>query len=457
MLIDGVVERLARGAKKLRVIDVCEEVARRCRSEGIDIPSRRSVDRRLQRLAPTIVTRRNDETDRQTTAAAGTYRVSKPLDVVQIDHTKRDIDVVDDSYRTLIGRPWLSVAMDVATRAVVAILVTFEPPSAATIALLVTRIVHSKSPWLKDLGLSIDWPMAGLPRSLHLDNAAEFHSKALARGCTQFGIELIYRPPERPQFGGHIERVIGTIMAKLKQLPGATGHSVKDRKQFAPEKTAALTLHELERWLALEIGERYHQTEPRGLKGGTPHAAWQVAAPLVRPVKQPADLYAAFLPTVQRTLQRGGINFIHIRYWDPVLTRWLAKRPKLIVHYDPTNLSVLQVELPDGSMAKVGYADVRHPPVALWECLATPKHLRTVSRLTINEARLFEAIHAQHKIVEEAQRKTRAARKSMARKNSETRSRAASMVTNNSQQDLSRTGVDYSVEPPEYPAEVWSR
>ncbi|MFD2272608.1 hypothetical protein ACFS07_19525 [Undibacterium arcticum] len=65
--------------------------------------------------------------------------------------------------------------------------------------------------------MGIDWPMGGLPRSLHLDNGAEFHSKALGRDCTQFGIELTYRPPGRPQFGGHIERIIGTLMTKLKK------------------------------------------------------------------------------------------------------------------------------------------------------------------------------------------------------------------------------------------------
>jgi len=385
--------------------------------------------------------RRNEETDRQITPATGKYSVSKPLDVIQIDHTKCDIDVVDNLYRLPIGRPWLSVAMDIATRTIVAILVTFEPPSATTVGLLVTRIAHVKSTWIKSLGLEIDWPMAGLPRSLHVDNAAEFHSKALSRGCTQFGIELIYRPIGRPQFGGHIERVIGTLMTKLKSLPGATGHSVKNRKHFAPEKTAALTLGEFESWLALEIGERYHHTEHHGLKGGTPYAAWQVAAPLVRPVKRPDELFVAFLPAVRRTLQRGGIIFNHIRYWNPILTPWLMERTGVTVHYDPANLSVLHVELPDKSIIKVGYADVRHPAVALWEVLATLKHLRSVNRETINEARLFKAINVQRAIIDGALSKTRAARRTTARKQSEKNSRTSSSVENNDKQSSAKTAM----------------
>jgi putative transposase len=455
-IVDQVIERLSRKLKKIRVVDVCDEVARRCRIDGILMPSRSSIDRCLRRTVPTLVIRRNEETDRQITAAAGNYSVSKALDVVQIDHTKCDIDVVDNLYRLPIGRPWLSVAMDIATRAIVAILVTFEPPSATTVGLLISRIAHDKSTWIKSLGLEIDWPMAGLPRSLHLDNATEFHSKALSRGCTQFGIELIYRPIGRPQFGGHIERVIGTLMNKLKSLPGATGHSVKNRKHFAPEKTAALTLSEFELWLALEIGERYHHTEHHGLKGGTPYAAWQVAAPLVRPVKRPNEVFIAFLPAIRRTLQRSGILFNHIRYWNPILTPWLAQKTAVTAHYDPANLSVLHVELPDKSIITVGYADLRHPAVALWEVVATLKHLRTINRETINEARLFKAINAQRAIIDGALSKTRAARKATARKQSEQSSRSSLSVENNDKKNGVKTSVDYGTQAPDYAAELWS-
>lgn len=453
-VIDKVIGRLSRGATKLRVIDVFEEVAQRCRTDQLSTPSRSAIDRRLKRLVPALVVRRKVEDDRQTSTAAGTFVVRKPFDVIQIDHTKCDLFVVDALYRTSIGRPWLSVAMDVATRAVLAILVTFEPPSAATVALLITRIVKAKTAWLKSLDHVIDWPMAGLPRSLHLDNGSEFHSKALGRGCTQFGIALTYRPPGQPQFGGHIERIIGTLMTKIKALPGATGHSVKNRKNFDPEKTAALTLQEFERWLAIEIGERYHHTEHRGLKGGTPYAAWKVAQPLSRPVKHMDDLYAAFLPAVLRTLHRGGIVFNHIRYWNPLLTPLLATPTKLIVHYDPADISVLHVQLPNGSYLKVGYADLRHPAIALWECLATLKYLRTVSRQAINEMRLFDAINVQRKILDDAKNQTRAARKSNARKSAEARSRAIDPATNNAQQK-EPAGIDYSIDAPEYKVEIW--
>ena len=51
-IIDKVIGKLSRGTTKLRVIEVFEEVAQRCRTENISTPSRSSIDRRLQRLAP---------------------------------------------------------------------------------------------------------------------------------------------------------------------------------------------------------------------------------------------------------------------------------------------------------------------------------------------------------------------------------------------------------------------
>lgn len=51
-------------------------------------------------------------------------------------------------------------------------------------------------------------------------------------------------PPGQPQFGAHIERIIGILMTKIKALPRATGHSIKNRKNYDPEKAAALILQE---------------------------------------------------------------------------------------------------------------------------------------------------------------------------------------------------------------------
>jgi len=54
----------------------------------------------------------------------------RPLDVVLIDHTKLDIIVVDREQRLPIGRPWITLAIDVYSRMVVGFCISLDPPGA---------------------------------------------------------------------------------------------------------------------------------------------------------------------------------------------------------------------------------------------------------------------------------------------------------------------------------------
>lgn len=106
-----------------------------------------------------------------------------------------------------------------------------ERPDAGTVAMLLSRIALPKAPWLEALGVASEWPIQGIPRILHLDNAAEFKSRALRAGCAQYHIDLMYRSVGKPYFGGHIERLNRTLMQRLKGLPGSSGNSVKGARK----------------------------------------------------------------------------------------------------------------------------------------------------------------------------------------------------------------------------------
>ena len=408
--IEQAIATLRKKPGAVRVVDLVEEVGARCRLLRAPCPSRPAIDRRLKRTAGVRVHRRGVAApgNADPRISPGPFIVRRPLDVVQIDHTPMDIVVVDDLYRQPLGKPYLTLATDVATRCIVGFVISFVPPGASTVSLCMTLIVSPKDAWLKQLGVSGTWPMAGLPKTLHLDGAAEFKSKALRRGCDQYGIELVYR--ERPHHGGHIERLIGTKMSKLKKLPGATGGSPKARKAHDPDKHSAMTLGELEAWFALQIVGRYHQDPHRGLKGGTPSGAWALHhVPGVGP--GPLKRFRiAFLPAVTRTLRRDGIVFQHLRYWHPIFSQWLATRDKLTLHFDPRNLSKLYVPH-ENDYLEVPYADLRQPPVSLWETDAAARHLRESGQKTINPALLIEAIEKQREIVRLAQAKTRKMRR----------------------------------------------
>jgi putative transposase len=60
--------------------------------------------------------------------------------------------------------------------------------------------------------------MCGLPSVLRADNGKDFRSDALRRGCREHGIELDFRAIATPHFGGHIERLIGSVMGRIHLL-----------------------------------------------------------------------------------------------------------------------------------------------------------------------------------------------------------------------------------------------
>ena len=56
-----------------------------------------------------------------------------------------------------------------------------------------------------------------------------------------------------------IERLLGTILREIHNLPGTTFSNPRERGEYDSEAKAAMTLAELEKWLATYIVEVYHQ------------------------------------------------------------------------------------------------------------------------------------------------------------------------------------------------------
>ncbi len=350
------------------------EVRRHCRRSGIKPVSRATVARRWEALRTQQTLALASEPEAE--VPPGHLVATKPLELVQIDHTQADVFVVDEATRRAIGRPWLSVAIDVASRAVVGIYLAMERPNAAAVALLLKRVALPKDGWLTSLGLGdVDWPMSGIPGTLHLDNAAEFKSRALRSGCREYGIELTYRPVRRPHFGGHVERMNRTLMDRLRGLPGATVSIDARRKGRVrpPEQTARLTLREFEQWLVLEIAQRYHHSEHRGLMGATPASAWQVLVGAHPPSALPSDpakqlrFLIQFLPMETRTIQQDGLTIFYLRYWHPIFAAWRETRSKVSVRYHPEDLSRVFVSADGKTHVEARFADLRRPSISLWE------------------------------------------------------------------------------------------
>ncbi len=343
--------------------------------------------------------------------------VTLPLEQIQIDHTVIDLIVVDERDRQPIGRPYLTVAIDVFTRCVLGMVVTLEAPSAVSVGLCLVHVACDKRPWLEGLNVEMDWPMSGKPKLLYLDNAAEFKSEALRRGCEQHGIQLDYRPPGQPHYGGIVERIIGTAMQMIHdELPGTTFSNPDQRGDYDSENKAALTLHELERWLTLAVGT-YHGSVHNGLLQ-PPVARWseavtRVGVPAV--VTRATAFLVDFLPIIRRTLTRTGFVIDHIHYYADTLKPWIARRdrwPAFLIRRDPRDISRIWVLEPEGQhYLEIPYRTLSHPAVTLWEQRQALTKLRQQGREQVDESALFRMIGQMREIVTTAQKATRKARR----------------------------------------------
>ncbi|MBB3967344.1 transposase family protein, partial [Rhizobium metallidurans] len=346
------------------------------------------------------------------------YTADYAFQVVQIDHTLVDLFIVDSFHRRPLQRPWLTLAIDIASRMVAGFHISLESPSSTSVALVVQQLVLPKEPWLEDRRIKADWPAHGLPDIIHLDNAREFHGKALVRGAAEHGISLVHRPVRRPHYGAHIERLIGTMMGAVHMLPGSTSSNVADRGSYDSEKHAAMTLDELERWLTLEITGRYHADLHRSL-GVPPRLAWDDGLAdrpyALRLPHDPGQFLKDFLPFEERFVRRDGIHLFGLRYWDDVLSPWAGRGQRVRVKYDPRDLSRVQVEGADGFVWTVHFADLRRPRITLGEHRLALAALRAKGVRAVNEELIFSTIAEQRQLLADAAVKTRTVRRNAER------------------------------------------
>ncbi len=406
------------------VASVYREITRECRVRGLRVPSRGTVLRRIARLDPvTTVTAREGRHAASTRRSAdGTPpEVTGLLEQVQADHTPVDVIVVDERHRLPVGRPYLTVAIDVASRCVVGLVVTLEAPSATSVGLCLAHAAADKRPWLERLEAEAAWPMSDKPLELYVDNAAEFKSEALRRGCDQHGIRLRYRPPGQPHFGGIVERLIGTMMQMVHELPGTTFSSTADRGGYDSGAMAVLTLGELQRWLALAVA-CYHGEVHEAL-GRTPAAVWaEKAAEAGPPATVPSEtaFLVDFLPVIRRTLSRSGFVIGHVQYYRDALKPWIARREQLgrfVLRRDPRDISRVWALGPDGgAYLEVPYRTLARPPVSAWEQKAAIDRLRELGCADVDESALFAMAEQMRQITDAAAAATRRARRDRERR-----------------------------------------
>ena len=409
-----------------------EKVQGDCRKKGIEPPAASTIRARLAKVDEEERLRRRGERQKARNrykAAPGHFpNADFPLSVVQIDHTRGDVILVDDIDREPIGRPWVSMAMDVYSRAVTGYYLSFDAPSVTSVAMCVTHSILPKEDWLLRHEVEAEWPVWGKPEKFHVDNGPDFRAKDFQRSCAKHRIEVEYRPVKQPHFGGHIERLLGTMMRRLEGVPGCTFASVAQRGEHDPEKAAVLTKDEFEKWLLTLICKVYHERRHSALET-TPLARWRQGLLGDRRTpgrgvlprhRDPEGLVRDFLPRFERTVQRTGVKIEQLRYYGQPLQRWInamnPERPKekykLTFRRDPRDISRLWFYDPDAKeYFRVPLADQSIPPMSIWEYRRARARLRDQGVDKPHGIQVADALNDMRTIEEQAQGKTKGAKR----------------------------------------------
>lgn len=247
----------------------------------------------------------------------GHVHVEAGLDRVEIDHTSFDVLVIDETTFLPLGRPTLTVALDIRHRTCLGIYIGFSPPSWIAVMHCLRHAVLPKSYLAQRFpDIKGSWPCHGLMKKLVMDDAEEFWSNVLSDFADKFGIELVYCPVGGPEFKGGVERFVGTINRGIAhKLPGTTFSSVADRGDYLSEKRACVTLQLLLEKVHKWIVEVYHERKHAAI-GQPPRLSWcgefkNRCIPVPSSLQELEEVLA--VPD-ERTLTHKGIQYDHLFY-----------------------------------------------------------------------------------------------------------------------------------------------
>lgn len=392
-----------------------------CISLGVECPSRKTLRSRINAsLTSKEVTRMRygREVAAQThDARPGEHKVSKPLEWVQSDHTLVDIEVLSDDRKEIIGRPWLTLFIDVYSRVILGYYLSLHAPSTLSVACALTHAVMRKDEFLRRLNLSeFNYPIFGPPSTIHMDNAKEYTSAKYLSSLDRARISYAHRPRGKKHYGGHVERLIGTMMNKVHLLSGSTMSNTVARKRMANSRAPTQTFSEFARWFALEVIE-YHSTVHSGIKK-SPLQAWEEyygphgVSPFPPQVSDAHQFRLNFMPEEYRSIRPAGVEFKTRLYWDPVLEPFVGEK-KVLLKYDPFSLKQIWIRL-EGQFIPIPFADMTLPDISYEEHRASLFYSNTVEPGSFADSQGAEAYNAAQQIEEASIKLTRAAKKQFA-------------------------------------------
>ncbi len=249
---------------------------------------------------------------------------TRPLERVEIDHTKLPFFVVDNETRLPIGVPSLTSAVDKYSGMVVGYYLSFEPFSSLSVMQCLLNAIRPKD-YVQSRFKSVknNWSAYGLMETLVVDNGKEFYSYHFQDACQQLQIHIQYTPPKMPWYKAGVERYFGMLNTKL--LAGQPGNFLSTfccSYDYDPKKNDVVSFSALQEMIHLFIIDIHNQDShpefkcPRSEVWSKAITAYPVALP---PSNKELRVLLGLIE--KRIISRRGVEYEGLYYNSPELVR----------------------------------------------------------------------------------------------------------------------------------------
>ncbi|PZO41929.1 MAG: transposase [Pseudanabaena frigida] len=310
--------------------------------------------------------------------------------VWQCDHTRADVMLVDQ-HGELIGRPWLTTVVDSYSRCIVGINLGFDAPSSQVVALALRHAILSKNYGL-NYKLNCEWGTYGRPEHIFTDSGKDFRSNHAQQISLQLGISWHFR--DRPSEGGIVERPFGVLNTQFfSTLLGYTGSNVQERPEDA-EKSACLTLRELELLLVRFLVDQYNQSLDARMGNQTRFQRWEAGLIATPSTVSERELDICLMKQTRRTIYKNGyVQFENLMYRGENLAGYAGEN--VVLRYDPRDMTTVWVYRQEGGvevfLARAFAQDLETEQVSLDETKAASRQIRKEGK-TINNRAISEEV-----------------------------------------------------------------
>jgi putative transposase len=256
----------------------------------------------------------------------------RPFEIGHIDHTQLDIELVCSRTGRNLGRPWATFLVDAFSRRLLAVYLTFDPPSYRSCMMILRECVHRHG---------------RLPQILVVDGGREFESVYFETLLARYECTKKTRPGAQPRFGSVCERLFGTANTRFIHTLVGNTQVMRNVRQVTravdPKEHACWTLGRLYTRLC-EWAYEVYDTLAHPALGQSPREAFvsglaQSGRRTHRLIPYDEDFRLATLPTnkkgTAKIMPRLGVKIRYIFYWSDAFLDAEVEETRVPVRYDP--------------------------------------------------------------------------------------------------------------------------